>query len=397
MKWNDLSLEDLADIAYTTDVTARIAASAAELLAIEEGRVRVSMVPGKPVAIRLPIELPAVDDEKTGCIWCADTSDEEFIDHLGNTDEEAVARQRQLADRTRDAMRAEAAAEHYRTADRATDLFPRMGAPTPVGQEEALRQTAAWLVTPHPEDGEAVDYEVPCAECQGECDADNACRYDDATDGTDDDPYLVASPRAQVVHVAEGPVTAAVFEAAQRAGTVCDEAAIVADRDGGMKRADLAAKYGQTEPQIQAVLMRAAKRAKETAGQPARPDEPGAITAVDPVQEAVPETAAPASAEPTVPLEAGGGTIPCPPSVDAELWQHVQDVPRDRTWTLQRDHDLLGFAELGWPAHEIALEIQVPSAELKPRFKVLTASNRWKRADVLEALRALVPEAQVAE
>ncbi|AZB58707.1 hypothetical protein, partial [Cereibacter sphaeroides] len=86
-----------------------------------------------------------------------------------------------------------------------------------------------------------------------------------------------------------------------------------------------------------------------------------------------------------------------PDGIDPDLWAHVQSVQRDRTWTLQRDYDLLGFAELGWPMHEISLELQVPSAELKPRFKVLTASNRWKRADVLEALRALVPGAQAAE
>ncbi|RIA01355.1 hypothetical protein D1122_01455 [Cereibacter sphaeroides] len=396
MNWNDLSLEDLAEIAYTTDVTARIAASAAELLAVEEGRVRVSMVPGKPVAILLPVQLPAVEPEQAGCIWCADTSDEEFIEQLGNTDEEAVEKvlSSQLV-----ALKASRLPAGVSFQPLVPDPVTPAGAPTPVGQEEALRQTAAWLVTPHPEDGEAVDYDAPATVAHDE----DAAAAEPASPDPEPQPSCVwcadevAEPgsdacqdcrerRAELAEaeVPPGPV-------------VCDDADIVAARDAGMKRADLAEKFGRTEPQIQAVLMRAAKRAKETAGQPARSDEHGAITAEDPIEDAVPEPAAPASAEPEVPPEAGGGTMMAPDGIDPDLWAHVQSVQRDRTWTLQRDYDLLGFAELGWPMHEISLELQVPSAELKPRFKVLTASNRWKRAEVLEALRALVPGAQAAE
>lgn len=396
MKWSDLSLEDLADIAYTTDVTSRIAASAAELLAVEEGRVRVSMVPGKPVAILLPIQLPAVDPEQEGCIWCADTSDEEFIEQLGNTDEEAVQKvlSAQLFALNASSMPADLGFQPL-----SPDPVVPTGAPTPVGQEEALRQTAAWLVKPHPEDGEAVDYDAPAAEAH---DVDPAPSESAAPD-PEPQPSCVwcademAEPGSDACRDCQERRAEQAEAEVPPEPAVCDDADIVAARDAGMKRAELAEMFGRTEPQIQAVLMRAAKRAKETAGQPARSDEPGAITAEDPIEDAVPEPAAPASAEPEVPPEAGGGTMMAPDGIDPDLWTHVQSVPRDRTWTLQRDYDLLGFAELGWPMHEISLELQVPSAELKPRFKVLTASNRWKRADVLEALRALVPGAQAAE
>ncbi|AZB58727.1 hypothetical protein [Cereibacter sphaeroides] len=287
MKWSDLSLEDLADIAYTTDVTARIATSAAELLAVEEGRVRVSMVPGKPVAILLPIQLPAVDPEQAGCIWCADTSDEEFIEQLGNTDEEAVEK---VLSSQLFALKASRMPADLGFQPLAPEPVVPTGAPAPVGQEEALRQTAAWLVTPNPEDGEAVDYDMPAPVAHDE----DAAADEPASPDPEPEPSCVwcadevAEPGSDACQDCRARRTELAEAEVPPGPVVCDDADIVAARDAGMKRADLAEKFGRTEPQIQAVLMRA------------------------PIEDAVPEPAAPASAEPEVPPEAGGGNLRLP-------------------------------------------------------------------------------------
>jgi hypothetical protein len=73
-----------------------------------------------------------------------------------------------------------------------------------------------------------------------------------------------------------------------------------------------------------------------------------------------------------------------------ELETHVSQVKRDKVWTLQRDRDLLHFAIAGWPDHEIALELSVPLAEIKPRFNVLTRARTFKRDYVLAALERML-------
>jgi hypothetical protein len=78
-----------------------------------------------------------------------------------------------------------------------------------------------------------------------------------------------------------------------------------------------------------------------------------------------------------------------------ELHRHLAKVKRDKLWTIERDHDLMHFSRLGWPAGDIALEIKVPVAEIKPRFAVLTASRKFKVVDVLAALAATL-DAQAA-
>jgi hypothetical protein len=80
---------------------------------------------------------------------------------------------------------------------------------------------------------------------------------------------------------------------------------------------------------------------------------------------------------------------------------YLQALPRKRGWTVQRDHDLLHFAQLGWKTGEIALELAIPADEIKPRFAMLTRQGQYKRAEVLDGLAALlaapVPEAAVPE
>ena len=80
--------------------------------------------------------------------------------------------------------------------------------------------------------------------------------------------------------------------------------------------------------------------------------------------------------------------VPLTPT--GELHQHLALVKRDKLWTLDRDHDLMHFSQLQWPAGDIALEIKVPVAEIKPRFAVLTAARKFKAADVLAALAAML-------
>jgi hypothetical protein len=84
-----------------------------------------------------------------------------------------------------------------------------------------------------------------------------------------------------------------------------------------------------------------------------------------------------------------------PSTLFGELCVHLQTLPRKGGWTLQRDHDVIHFAELGWKPGEIALELAIPADELKPRFAMLTYSGKWKRAEVLAALAHLV-QAQAA-
>lgn len=106
--------------------------------------------------------------------------------------------------------------------------------------------------------------------------------------------------------------------------------------------------------------------------------EPQAEPAPAPVQVFNPEPA-PAQLVNAAPLTPTG-----------ELHQHLAAVKRDKLWTIERDHDLMHFSLLQWPAGDIALEIKVPVAEIKPRFNVLTAARKFKAADVLATLAVLL-------
>lgn len=81
---------------------------------------------------------------------------------------------------------------------------------------------------------------------------------------------------------------------------------------------------------------------------------------------------------------ATGGAVP--ELVPATVAAHLDGLVPDAAWTLQMDHDLLHFAILGWPQHEIALELQVDSRAIGPRFAKLTAGKRFRRDEVLAEL-----------
>ncbi len=73
-----------------------------------------------------------------------------------------------------------------------------------------------------------------------------------------------------------------------------------------------------------------------------------------------------------------------------EMCAYLRSLPRKRGWTVQRDHDVLHFAELAWKPAEIALELGIPADELKPRFAMLTRTGQYKRAEVLAALTEML-------
>jgi hypothetical protein len=110
------------------------------------------------------------------------------------------------------------------------------------------------------------------------------------------------------------------------------------------------------------------------------------------------------TSSPTVPAGEATGAAPPPaaPVVRDDDEQHVaaldraeawlRTVKRDAVWTLQADHDVMEWAELGWPAGDIALECQVPAAEVKRRFELLTCHRTIPRAMVLDALARMLAQ-----
>jgi hypothetical protein len=89
--------------------------------------------------------------------------------------------------------------------------------------------------------------------------------------------------------------------------------------------------------------------------------------------------------------EPPGPAVPLTPF--GEMLAYLQGLPRRRGWTVQRDHDLLHFAQLGWKTGEIALELAILADEIKPRFAMLTRQGQYKRAEVLDGLAALLAAA----
>lgn len=380
MKWNDLSF---ADVQAMMNVIGAVEESVGQLALVGDISIddlRISMVPGKPVTFTLPsLVFPEVGGLCSGA--CTDT----------------VAQGQEAF---------EAEAERMASV---RGLVQRMAAPTapePVGEAEALRQTVAWLAR-GPEVASRVCSEPECVGCGFElamagdelcvqCRSDAALReLEDKTDGTDDDPFLVAptSPaEAPTCDTSETLGRPALWSEAD------DQTAIWMTANGHPAEA-VAARVGRPvegtkwrlKNKLRDRIAEARALISEAAGQPARPDEPGAITTEDPAQDAAPEEpdAALAAVVAPVPPEAGGGTNLAPAGIDPDLWAHAQAVPRGKIWTLQRDLELLELAELGWSPDEIGLELHVVGKEIKPRFDVLTAARRWKRAEVLAALREL--------
>jgi hypothetical protein len=100
---------------------------------------------------------------------------------------------------------------------------------------------------------------------------------------------------------------------------------------------------------------------------------------------------------PAVKVEAPPGRVPEaaePPSLE----QYLAAVPRDATWTLETDAELMRLALLGWPPDEIALELDVKFADVTPRFRLLTDGKRFSRDrvnDQLQVMLATWPKAAV--
>jgi hypothetical protein len=145
-----------------------------------------------------------------------------------------------------------------------------------------------------------------------------------------------------------------------------------------------------------------ARRRALAARLPAAPEEIPAGPPAPAVQETAPEGAGePAAGEgpedaegvyhgPDEASAAGVAGPGAPLTPFGEMVTYLDGLPRKRGWTLQRDHDVMHFADLGWKPAEIALELGIPADELKPRFAMLTRQGRYKRAEVLTALRDML-------
>ena len=80
---------------------------------------------------------------------------------------------------------------------------------------------------------------------------------------------------------------------------------------------------------------------------------------------------------------------------------HIMTLPDKGGWTLERDLELMDLSIQGWQPNEIALELKIQASQVRPRFDLLTGlvedeatgkkTRRFKREDVLEALRSITP------
>lgn len=91
---------------------------------------------------------------------------------------------------------------------------------------------------------------------------------------------------------------------------------------------------------------------------------------------------------------------------DDALTAHLRGMTDKGGWSLRRDLDLMDFSCQGWPAADIAREINMPDAAIKPRFDALTGlhddeatgkkARRWTREEVLGALLVMAGKAEAA-
>lgn len=130
------------------------------------------------------------------------------------------------------------------------------------------------------------------------------------------------------------------------------------------------------------------------------PDDTAALPgpAGDPVPE--PAAAPPAAAEsPPAGPDLLPGVVPAGDPDDG-LLRHLRDVPRPAgtVWTLAADAHLMELACHDWSAGDIARELRVPPAAVKPRFDRLTGLDRdtrtraFGREAVRDALDRMVRE-----
>lgn len=76
-----------------------------------------------------------------------------------------------------------------------------------------------------------------------------------------------------------------------------------------------------------------------------------------------------------------------------DLQSHLNAHVATGGWTAADDLRLFDLSETGWPVHEVALEIEKSSDEVKRRFDLLTDEKgcKFPRADVLDRLRLMQP------
>lgn len=79
-----------------------------------------------------------------------------------------------------------------------------------------------------------------------------------------------------------------------------------------------------------------------------------------------------------------------------DLARHLNAHVAKGSWTLAQDTELFELAEIAWPIHEIALQLQKPVDDVKKRFDLLTDKKgaRFKRADVLARIKRMQPPEQ---
>lgn len=98
-----------------------------------------------------------------------------------------------------------------------------------------------------------------------------------------------------------------------------------------------------------------------------------------------------------------GGHSPAAVQNGDPLIAHLRGLTNKGGWSLARDLELLELSCNGWPAADIAREIQMPDAAVKPRFDALTGlhddevtgkkARRWTREEVLGALLIMAGKA----
>lgn len=173
---------------------------------------------------------------------------------------------------------------------------------------------------------------------------------------------------------------------------------IVALMIGGMARKPAATEASKLLPgrTADACIYRAHTKAKDTIN---------ALVAEAAILQAQTET--PEIPEAVPPLSQGDAAAEGHSSAAAQstdpLLVHLCTLTDKGGWSLQRDLDLMELSNAGWPAADIAREIQMPDAAIKPRFDALTGlhddeatgkkARRWSREEVLGALLVIAGKA----
>lgn len=155
--------------------------------------------------------------------------------------------------------------------------------------------------------------------------------------------------------------------------------------------------YSKLKPHIEAALaeLRAASQPATIHETPPSQKQTAPVTQVGAGDALAAEVAAPAKASDQAGAVAAAPAkyTPLTPLGQAVEWLQELAARKDQTpFTVQKDHDLLHFANLGWPLHEVAPEIGYTVEQCKTRHSALTKMKRLRTADASAALLFLHPE-----